>query len=314
MDITNNITHFKPCGGNYDKPLEIIYYLLGTCNYNCDYCAWRDLKYKENSFEIQKQILDNLFKIRKKSNLFLFGGEPTLCTYFKELIEYIFKNKPKSMTVELQTHGELNPIIIEQIKKYNINVSVSIHYNNIKSITKVLKNILLLNNYNILHRIDFMFEEKNIKKQKIFFKMLEDKNLLPVITPTFGYMNLPDFKKQYSDAKLLYDSFKDCIEKCKDIEDYEISIDNGDISIKDASELYQMNLNFNGWKCNAGSKMVIIDNKGNFNQCTSSYFYDTVKQNIFTNYDRFIKMITSTSCICKYTKCNWDLWVDRVKQ
>ncbi len=311
----NNVTHFKPCGGiDNNKPLEIIYYLLGTCNYNCDYCYWRDLKYKENSFEVQKQILDNLFKITKPSNLFLFGGEPTLCTYFKDIIEYIFKNKPDSMTVELQTHGEFKPSVIEEIKEYDIAVSVSIHYNNIKSITKVLQNIIMLNKNSILHRIDFMFEEKNITKQKTFFKMLELQNLLHIITPTFGYMNLPDFNKQYSDTKLLYNSFKDCIKKCKDIEEYEIGFDHEDISIKDASELYEMNLNFNSWKCNAGSKMIIIDNKGNFNQCTSSYFYDKIKQNILTNYDVFIKMVTSNGCICKYTKCNWDLWVDRVKQ
>lgn len=306
------VTHFKPCVEK-NLSLEIVYYLLGTCNYNCEYCYWRDLKYKEKDYISQTLILNELFKITKKSNLFLFGGEPTLCTYFENILDYIFENKPNTMSVELQTHGEFKPKYIEIFKKYDISVSVSIHYNNIKNIKGLIKNIISLKYINKLERIDFMFEEKNIAEQRLLFKILKQHNLLELIIPTFGYMNLPKFNKQYSNQAKLYDIFKDCIEQCGDKEKYEIAFDDEEVKVKDASELYEEHLNFKGWQCFAGQKMIIIDNDGNYSKCTSSYFYDKIKSNIFKNTDAFFNLINSNGCICTYDKCNWDLWINKIK-
>ena len=311
LNVMSRVTYYKPHNLDCHGGLEVVYYLLGVCNYNCSYCNWRDMQYKQNDFKIQRDILEIIFKIQKNTNITLLGGEPTLCTYFTKLLKFIENNKPVTMQIEVQTHGEFKQELIKVLEECELKVSVSIHYNYIKNISKLIGNIMALESIGKLNRIDFMFEDTNIKKQKTLFRMLEMAGLLEKITPTYGYYKLPISRNRQTVNKTLYNNFKECIDKCGDRELYDISLNDGEVCTLDASELYEQELDFSGWKCKAGAELMIIDNKGNYSQCTSSFFYDKVKANLLDASEIFLDTISGEGCVCNYNKCNWDLYTKR---
>jgi len=81
---------------------EVLLFPTLKCNLNCDYCyvyEWRKQRElrrrgKEMSLETAKKAIDLLYANRggnKKLSIWLFGGEPTVHSRFKEFVEGVLK-------------------------------------------------------------------------------------------------------------------------------------------------------------------------------------------------------------------------------
>jgi len=113
---------------NKFKPRFLMLLLTDACNLDCAYC-YRGKKSNSQSmpFEIAEEVLVWAGASKDYFHVQLTGGEPLL---YPELIEkiakFIYKNKFPA-TIGIQTNGTLlDKAIVKLLKKYKIQVSISI--------------------------------------------------------------------------------------------------------------------------------------------------------------------------------------------
>lgn len=101
--------------------------LFGGCNYDCDMCPQKD-KGRERTFrsllpfEIFKKIVDNSLLHGVESISLHGSGEPTLCPYLPEAIEYI-KSKSQDIKVYCFTNGyQLTPVKSRKVIEAGLDV------------------------------------------------------------------------------------------------------------------------------------------------------------------------------------------------
>lgn len=141
--------------------------LSDYCTQNCIFCS-KDFNKNTNmemSIEHAFNCIDS-FKNTKGDTVCLSGGEPTLYTYFSELLSYIKKN---ALKVQLTTNGTLiQNITDDQLQSIDIiHISLnSININNYNLITRpgnkdsfnqILCNLERLHNLNISFTINAVY-------------------------------------------------------------------------------------------------------------------------------------------------------------
>ncbi|SFE91127.1 radical SAM/SPASM domain-containing protein [Peptostreptococcus sp. D1] len=138
LDIVNKLNYFCEVE-NTEYELTSAYFLLTKmCNLKCKHCSSScSLDEKEFiSFEQAKNIVDNLLILGIK-NIVISGGEPLLCTFFYEIVEYI-KNKSERINLTLSTNGVLiNDSNIDFIIENFDNIDISIDGYNEETCSKI---------------------------------------------------------------------------------------------------------------------------------------------------------------------------------
>jgi MoaA/NifB/PqqE/SkfB family radical SAM enzyme len=294
--------------GTFSDRLNIIYYLDSFCNYSCTYCAWyTNLKSPIDTLQTQKDIIQALFdNTKSKANLFIYGGEPTLYKSFELLIQFIFERRPDNFTVELQSNGSRGlSYFSEHLLKYDdLMYSLSYHHSQITNPGQTDRFFELTNHLHLagkLIRVDYMCEEENVEEQIEILNSLKKTKWAHKILLTYGYYDL----KNAESFKL--DNSKEFSEINVDFQLQEMYNVN---SIEyNTSDLFHSDFTFKGMRCDAGKKMIIIDWRGDYSTCTSAWL-NSDKYNILEN-PKIYRLLTSTSKVCGYNKCNGDFWVSK---
>lgn len=128
----NNLIEYA----NEKIPYYAILNITRDCNFKCTYCYSNAGHSKEMmNFNICKKCIDLMYKLPNKKVALLFhGGEPLLNkNLIVHAIEYAESLKEKKFYYFMQTNASLiDDSIIDIIKKYNINVGVSIDGGNLE--------------------------------------------------------------------------------------------------------------------------------------------------------------------------------------
>ena len=153
--------------------MQIYILLTNNCNLACSHCIRNDKSNNSLSDE-EIEILFNNIEFTNK-HIVITGGEPSLHPKFTYILDEV-SNRAKKVTV--CTNG-INNYYFEKIKNSNIHIQFSIdgskeYHNKIRgldSFDKIVRNIQLLQEYNISHSISTVVNKLNISS---IYKMLDD--------------------------------------------------------------------------------------------------------------------------------------------
>jgi len=127
---------------NFDSNayFKFFFDITTKCNLHCSYCFARKIKNwnKEISLENFNYMLNIFKKIKDKSNIILFGGEPLL----HSKIDYILNELSKlHHQIIILSNGLLDLNLYKKALKYNFILSFTFH-SNLKKFTKNINNLL----------------------------------------------------------------------------------------------------------------------------------------------------------------------------
>lgn len=139
------------------KILNNIYFnLTKRCNLRCVYCYTNAGKFnvEEKSLDFWKNVVEQLYKINKKASITFTGGEPSLVSYFWDLVKYA---KNKNGRLILITNG--NSLNVEDVIKVvdyfdSVEVSIDSLREEINKLTRGEKSL-----YNAKRFIDAIIEK-----------------------------------------------------------------------------------------------------------------------------------------------------------
>jgi MoaA/NifB/PqqE/SkfB family radical SAM enzyme len=114
---------------NKIKLTEMLWELCPQCNKNCSYCGSKEVmnKFKEKDSNFYKKIVEEIIKYPPKE-ITLTGGEPTICSQFKYVLESLTKNDIVVKIVSNGSFKKLDDSILDKIAQigYSINTKQDI--------------------------------------------------------------------------------------------------------------------------------------------------------------------------------------------
>ncbi|MDD3178231.1 MAG: radical SAM protein [Candidatus ainarchaeum sp.] len=304
---------------SFEIPFVIIFKITKNCNLNCKYCYST-----KNNILIKDSVINSFCKMvsqyNKSLQIIFHGGEPLLEFDKIKSIILKFKNK-KNITFSIQTNGTLlNRSMILFLKKYNVNLSISIDgpkiYNDVYRIdfSKVSNSIKLCHSLNFEPTVISVLNYKSIKNPEILF------NFYKKFKIKLFKINLIDSKKFSYDSSDLFNFYKKL---------FFLIINNNLTNSFKIYELTFSNLlkkllfnidtdNCNKLNCGAGTKLIAVNVLGDIYPCDYFLEYNKFKMgninkfninnfslnNIFIiNYFKNISICNS--CIFKnFLSCN----------
>ena len=294
--------------GDFLDYMHVIWYVTGNCKFNCAYCDVIDNKRVNTDFDSQKKIADTLFKLKKKFEIYLYGGEPTEYKYFHELVQYINSKKSEFFKgIELQTNLNISIGELQKILEYDIKISPSIHLTFLKGdgLESLLEKILLIRKSGKLNRIDFMLEKWSVEKTVRFYQMLKKENLTEYIQYIYNMYEHHTGKKyagnwNSNDIK----EYKEIIEDIKTSQEtYRLTYEDGNIEELNVNKMIAQDLSFKGKICEARKYLTWIDYNGNWWECNIAQAKGTPLGNILKNPNHFL-ITTQYPVKCRFDKCD----------
>jgi len=179
--------------------------IISQCNYNCEYCELPNFSYEKNEDILQKFILN--FK-QFNSEIFCFGGEPFLHPKIKFIIKTFNDNNIPFVIQSNASTKSINIIIQNNLKNFNMNISI--HPSEI-SINQVIINLLKIQHLHI-NTIDVMYIGKqSIQYYKKLSKIFNNVQIIPI--SGFYETNSCKLTAEYNKIKKKYSniSFEDII-------------------------------------------------------------------------------------------------------
>lgn len=342
MSKQKNIVSFD----RYDQPnssmMGISYYVYGGCKFNCDYCflvgynrsdEWRTRAAprgfkKQPSLDTNKTIVDTLFQIKHEFFIYLYGGEPTEYQHLHELVEYINNKKSDTFShIEIQSNLNTTTLDLERlIRSKDVYISPTLHLGHLKkdTIYDLVDKIDLIYSHNRLERVDFIMslvKEKEVRelhdilKAKPYFnKVMYTRNFLEINTGAGGLNEFKNDKDVYTGRFNTGDVFKDICEQSIYKEQYIARFDDGSEEVYDINDLYTHGemMNFKGWLCEAGKKLMLVDYTGDWWICDNEYLKSEPGGNLIDSPSKFL-LNTRIPHVCKLDKCDGCFFIDRKK-
>ena len=294
---------------------HIIYYIHGSCMFNCDYCFTINNRRKNRDLDNQKKIIDTFLKLKDRFEIYFYGGEPTEYIFLPDVIDYINQNKTdKFYRMQLQTNLNVSTDYIKNLcNKDNIIVSPSLHISYLRgdSIYDLIEKIDILYDNNRLERIDFMLEKGNIDKHYELNDLLTAKPYKDKLMYTFNYMEI-NKQDKYTGAHNTYETYKDIIDNHHTQERYKLSYDDGSSETLDISEMYTRDISFKGWNCDAGRRLMYVEFNGDWWVCDTKNMKESPQGNILKNPAKFL--IQSYAGVkCNVDKCDGCYYIAKTK-
>lgn len=188
---------------NYD----IEWSITQNCNFNCDYCGLFDNTKEKYDIDKIKQTIRKIKKMTQKE-VFIFGGEPFLHPFIKDIIRYLNEMNIRYV-IQTNLSTKSTQIMKTILDDFNINISV---HNEQQSQTDYINNIkTILSKKNIkIKTIDVMWT--GIISNTIKFNIQKEIHLIdpkiPVIlTPVSNFL-VSGFDEQLRE----YNKFRDIFE------------------------------------------------------------------------------------------------------
>lgn len=283
--------------------IQIIAYIIDSCNYNCQYCY--NKKPRTNKcldLNILEQFLVDIYKKTNKNiDLTLIGGEPTL---HQKLFEFCKKMQIyKYVSIKLFTNlsqpvNYYMPFL--QFNRFSIFASWHGILNNKQNLDFINKAIQL-NSDKLTYYV--MFENDNWNNSIYAFNTLMNLYQSNVETSLIGGDD--DNIYEYSSNQLFF--YKNNIQPKLDKKfnsKYIVEFTDGSYCTKSFNDLYlNDNISFTNWKCDAGYNHLYIHVNGNIYQCQSYYDYNALAITNIYNHNA-INDIKFKPVICKFSSCS----------
>lgn len=290
---------------NKPNTIFILAYIIDSCNYSCPYCF--NIMPRTNK-KLNLTLLYNfiifLNKLTNKNiEIELIGGEPTL---HQDILFFCKKiSALQYVKCSIYSNFSNNILLYNDLLKYNIGFTLSLHYPLINNFINKLDQIPITyfykNNINIriMFEIDHYSEIKNIcylllKKYKKYFE--------PAL---IQYNDLQQYSTKYLE---LYNTINNMVrQKYVYIARYSNN-QHKLITVNDAEKHFKC---FKYWKCNAGLEYFYIHANGNIYNCINQYIYNQSPNiNIYSDFTH----IKLKSMICMYDDCPciWEVHKKRI--
>lgn len=292
----------------FEDKLNITFRVTEKCNHSCYYCGWHDntipLLPREDILFMFSEIKKNTCK--KKYDIFLTGGEPTIYPDFIDLVNNIDKLFDGKTHFSIQSNTNLSPKFYEEITSQEISnkikFSASFQYHQVKDLDKWKQNIKILNKANCLSNVDLLLERQNVNEIKNMFHHLRNEGIETVLVPIDED---PTAKDDYGDLMNLQGTMGYV---------YEYKYDDGSIEYIDDVDVKMKKLNqYILMKCDAGYQNIVLSANGDISICSTHYeSYTRTKVNLYKNPEELYK-ITSRPQLCLWKTCQCEYWLKKTR-
>ena len=319
MNTDNSeLIEFDRHGGTFQETMHVIYYITGGCKFKCTYCDVVDNDRVNTDIDSQKLIVDTLMRIEKPFEIYLYGGEPTEYKFIHELIEYIIEKRSKYLTrIELQTNLNVNFNELSKFLSYDlVTISPSVHITFLKgdNIHDIFDKICLIDQSDKLERIDFMLEKWKKQQHIDLYNMLIEAGYGSKIIFVYNYYepNRKDiYTGKWNSNCVEYDTIIKNHQSTQ--ENYKLVYDNGETVYKNANQLVEEEMSFEGWLCDAKKNLVWVDYTGDWWECNTAQIKSPPRGNILTSSDIFLTE-TKYPVVCRIKKCDACFFVKKWRQ
>jgi len=291
-----------------DKFYELVLRVTDYCNYDCSYCHWKygahyDFEDIKSTVKTATDVIDH-----DKFRIYFHGGEPTTHPKLRDIIEFIF-DIDYDIIVELQTNLAIGnkyiQSLIDRFKGQKIEVNVSYHHAFCKDFAAFKAKTNILHDNDMLGKVDVMLEHDEKERSNII------RNSKELLKEDFN--NRIEFIHSYIDYDNTTDLYKDFVEEHAIFsENYEVTHEDGTVTICDTNDLFQQGVSFKGWFCAVGKEYMIVNGNGDYFMCASNTL-DKPIGNMLKNSTLF-KIRSNNYTKCKWDCCKGEFYLNKFKQ
>ena len=310
------LTKFERIDAEFLDFLHIIYYINGTCKFNCDYCFVLDNRKKNENLEGQYKIINTLFKLKTPFDIYLYGGEPTEYKYIHEVIQYTLNKPPsKFRRIELQTNLNITREEIKTFCQYdNLVISPSLHINFLKgdTIYDLIDKLDIIYSHGRLERVDYMLERESPDLHYELNDILKKRDYYDKVLYTFNYMEI-NKDDIYTGGYNTLELYRDIVSNSANQEAYKLTYDDGTEEEVDISDLYLRNMSFKDWYCDAGRYVMFVEYTGDWWLCDTKYVKEKPMGNLLESPAKFL-IQTRAPFKCNIDKCDGCYYINKEKK
>ena len=300
-----------------ETPLNVLLFIADQCNFACPYCYNR--RPRTNKLVdldlLYKFVEDMSQKTKRRMNISLIGGEPTLHPGMLNFCKSILSNVPSTCVEILTNFSQPLEIYLEHLE-LGMKIAATWHgkindKQNLDYCKKMLRVPLkFFENDQIEVRI--MFENDNWDNAEEVFRQM-----CPLFKKWVEISLVSDLDgKPYPYTKAQLDRYKELLMKLKYTRDF-FTLRYRDGTEKQVSfnDMYLNPLvNFHLWRCNAGLDYIYVHCNGNVYNCQSYYEHDRKPIcNIIQTQGEYKKeLFKPTICSVEYCSCDFDVYKEKI--
>ena len=300
-----------------ETPLNVLLFIADQCNFACPYCYNRRPRTNKliDLDLLYKFVEDMSQKTKRKMNISLIGGEPTLHPGMLNFCKSILSNVPSTCVEILTNFSQPLETYLEHLE-LGMKIAATWHgkindKQNLDYCKKMLRVPLkFFENDQIEVRI--MFENDNWDNAEEVFRQM-----CPLFKKWVEISLVSDLDgKPYPYTKAQLDRYKELLMKLKYTRDF-FTLRYRDGTEKQVSfnDMYLNPLvNFHLWRCNAGLDYIYVHCNGNVYNCQSYYEHDRKPIcNIIQTQGEYKKeLFKPTICSVEYCSCDFDVYKEKI--
>ena len=300
-----------------NTPLNVLLFIADQCNFACPYCYNR--RPRTNKLVdldlLYKFVEDMSQKTKRRMNISLIGGEPTLHPGMLSFCKSILSNVPNSCVEVLTNFSQPLETYLEHLE-LGMKIAATWHgkqndKQNLDYCKKMLR-IPLKFFENDQVEVRIMFENDNWDNAEEVFRQM-----CPLFKKWVEISLVSDLDgKPYPYTKAQLDRYKELLMKLKYTRDF-FTVRYRDGTEKQVSfnDMYLNPLvNFHLWRCNAGLDYIYVHCNGNVYNCQSYYEHDRKPIcNIIQTQGEYKKeLFKPTICSVDYCSCDFDVYKEKI--
>ena len=290
----------------YMFDIHLIWDIIGSCNFNCDYCLSHSNDTSEKPYPINAVKANEVLDASGKTyDINLVGGEPTLLPNFIEFCQEITKKHYLSISTNLFKSNIFYELIdkIDPKRIRAIDASLHIEQREKKSSVETFARTFLdLQNAGFNIYTNYVAHPRLFSRIRADFKKMNDLGIELKATPYIGTWNNKHYPQSYSaqERKLIFN--ENSVHSGKwgaSVNEKETPATPVKSEIQhEASKSDNIN---EGILCNGGYNVFWIAQNGDISRCST--FLNEKYGNIFSKFnspDSTLRTCKATSCPCPY--------------
>lgn len=306
---------YKHISNNHPESMFVTWEIMNTCNYSCSYCSpelydgTSPMPEYTDALDFFKFVDNNINNGPKL--LSLSGGEPTL---WPKLVDFVSK-LPDNYYVELVTNGSRtirwwHSLFEKTNRIYRVSLSTHLEFCDKEHIINLCNEIheKCVLSVMILFDINYLDKAVDIAQSLKQLNLNLNCRFKPITYKNISKHNTLEYNKKHKELIKKYNwnniyKFTNAPIPTKFVVDGQLK------EIDWATQLMSSNQHiFTGMFCEAGSKRLYIDHKGNIFGATCK----TARNNMLGNiHSKEIKIINGLICDSKFCPCVPDIRIPK---